>query len=87
MSNLPFVAESLVLLGSMRLVVSPFMPDNRAAFIGNYVHKGRTIIEEYTVSIWDLETGIIAGTCDPSYANELHVSQAVYRKILEMLLA
>lgn len=76
----PYHPESLAQLYGIRLIISPFVPDNKFVLRGNK-HPIRPIGVGYSHTIWDLETGVMSGDCRLQDAQEIHMSQLRYDEL------
>lgn len=84
MNKLPYNIESLASLGSIKIIVSPFVPDNTIVLKAPKQSYGIRNFASYHVGIWNLDSGDIAGDCDITKATEMHLSHNRMKQLRSM---
>lgn len=88
--KLKYDIPTISLLGAIKVVVSPYVLDDKIIMRGprdltRQPSLSPKTYAAYHISIWDLETGVVAGDCDPTKATEWHMSAKRFKQLKEMV--
>lgn len=87
--RLKYDVSTIASLGAVKVVVSKYVLDNqivmRCPKVIKHPESAFAAFASFHTSIWNLDSGDIAGDCDPTMATEWHMSPYRFNQLKNMV--